>query len=42
MRVDIKNVGRWWKGHKVDQIEFIGVDSLSRSSAFNVAAQGAR
>lgn len=27
---------------KVDQIEFIGVDSLSRSSAFNVAAQGAR
>lgn len=27
---------------KLDQVEFIGMDSLSRSSAFNVAAQGAR
>lgn len=26
---------------KLDQAEFIGMDSLSRSSAFNVAAHGA-
>ena len=40
--MDIKGGGQLWKEYEVGPGEFIGIESLSRDYAFNIAAWGVR